>query len=252
MPSRREFLLNSAAIGIFAAAPTLWWQYGNAPRPKLSARPKKRTKSIAAGTHPLGLGNGERDGFLYVPKTFDPSKPAPLILALHGATQAAQFMVDRAGPLADALECPLLAPDSRGMTWDGIQGQFDVDVQFIDRALAWTFDRVDVDPKRVWLAGFSDGASYGLSLGVGNGDLFSRILAFSPGFMREVEAVGAKPRMFVSHGTNDQILPIDRTSRVLVPSLRKDGYSVRYEEFTGRHGVPPEVLTMATGWLKTP
>jgi phospholipase/carboxylesterase len=252
MPSRREFLASAATVGLFAAAPTLWWQYGNPPRVRLSSRPKKRTKVIAAGTHSLGLGNRERDGFLYLPRDFNPGKPAPLILALHGATQAGRFMVDRVSPLADSIVCPMLAPDSREMTWDGIQGRFDIDIAFIDRALAWTFDRVDIDPKRVWLAGFSDGASYGLSVAAGNGDLFSRILAFSPGFMRDVELASPKPRIFVSHGTNDQILPIDRTSRVLVPALRKEGYDVRYEEFAGRHGVPPEILAMAAGWLKTP
>jgi phospholipase/carboxylesterase len=253
MPSRREFLAVTATLGLFAAAPAVWWQYGGTSvGPRLSARPKKRTKSVTPGTHALGLASGSRDGFLYIPKDFDAGKPAPLILALHGATQSARFMVDRVSPLADALACPLLAPDSRAMTWDGIQGSFDVDTTFIDRALEWTFERVDIDPKRIWLAGFSDGASYGLALGVANGDLFSRILAFSPGFMPGAERAGPKPRIFVSHGTNDQILPIERTSRVLVPALRGDGFSVRYEEFEGRHGVPPEILAMATGWLKTP
>jgi phospholipase/carboxylesterase len=253
MPSRREFLATSATVGLFAAAPALWWQYGRKlPGAKLSSRPKQRSKSIASGTHPLGLSNGERDGLLYVPKSFDASKPAPLILALHGATQSARFLVDRVSPLADALGCAMLAPDSRAMTWDGIQGTFATDIAFIDRALEWTFERVDIDAKRIWLAGFSDGASYGLSLAVANGDLFSRILAFSPGFMPGVERAGPKPRIFVSHGTNDQILPIQATSRVLVPELKRDGYGVRYEEFEGRHGVPPEILTLAAGWLKTP
>src|SRR5262245_26199049 len=91
--SRREFLAIGATLGVFAAAPTLWWQYGKPlTGAKLAARPKKPTKSVAAGTHPLELGIGERDGFLYVPRSYDPKKPAPLIVGLHGATQAARFI----------------------------------------------------------------------------------------------------------------------------------------------------------------
>ncbi len=47
--------------------------------------------------------------------------------------------------------------------------------------------------------GFSDGASYALSLGVPNGDLFTHIVAFSPGFMRlpdqEPAGGGRKPKV---------------------------------------------------------
>ena len=39
-------------------------------------------------------------------------------------------------------------------------------------------------------SGFSDGASYALSLGAANGDLFTHIAAFSPGFMRPPVSVG--------------------------------------------------------------
>lgn len=250
-PDRRRFITTAGTVALFAAAPAIWWRYGTKlTGARLAARPKKPSKTIAAGTHALGLASGQRDAFLYVPANYDPTKPTPLIVGLHGATQAARFIVNRVSPLADMLGCPLLAPDSRGMTWDGIRGAFDADVEFINRALEWTFDRIDVDAKRLWLGGFSDGASYGLSLGVANGDLFSRILAFSPGFMPEAEREGPKPKIFVSHGTNDQILPIQVTSRVLVPLLKKEGYNVRYEEFEGPHTVPPEMLTKVAEWLR--
>ena len=153
-------------------------------------------------------------------------------------------------PLADAIGCPVVAPDSRGITWDAIRGDYGVDVTFLDRALLWAYDRFEVDPKRIWLAGFSDGASYGLSLGLSNGDVFSRILAFSPGFIPPVDLTKERPKIFVSHGTRDQILPIDRTSRSLVPALEREGYPVDYHEFDGGHGMPPVVITQATEWLK--
>jgi predicted esterase len=43
--------------------------------------------------------------------------------------------------------------------------------------------------------GFSDGASYALSLGLANGDLFTHVLGFSPGFMRVPRHVGRPPNL---------------------------------------------------------
>jgi len=83
----------------------------------------------------------------------------------------------------------------------------------------------NVDPKHLALGGFSDGASYALSLGMTNGDLFTALMAFSPGFSRPAANRG-KPRIFVAHGRQDQILAIDATSRPIVRSLKKDGYDV--------------------------
>ena len=98
------------------------------------------------------------------------------------------------------------------------------------------------------VCGFSDGASYALSLGLANGDLFSSVIAWSPGFRAEVESRG-EPRFFVSHGTDDPILPIESTSRQMVPDLRGAGYPVTYVEFTGGHLAPTDVRRRSVTWL---
>jgi predicted esterase len=58
-----------------------------------------------------------------------------------------------------------------------------------------------------------------------------------------------KPRIFVSHGTDDEILPIDRTSRRLVPQLKQAGYAVEYREFAGPHTVPAPTARAAVEWM---
>jgi phospholipase/carboxylesterase len=133
------------------------------------------------------------------------------------------------------------------VTWDVIRGGYGPDVRFIDQALAAVFARFAVGSVAV--SGFSDGASYALSIGLANGDLFGHVLAWSPGFMAPAEAVG-RPRVFVSHGTDDRVLSIDRCSRRLVPVLRAEGYDVRYDEFAGGHMVPPGILAASLDWLE--
>jgi phospholipase/carboxylesterase len=214
---------------------------------RLVARPAEGSSRSRGGLRPLGLGE-ERDGLLYVPEGHAPGRRWPLVVMLHGAGGTARRSVDRLLPLADELGLLLLVPESRDRTWDVLVGGYGPDVRFIDAALERVFADYTVDPSKLAVEGFSDGASYGLSIGIANGDLFTHILAFSPGFMAPPSQEGA-PRIFVSHGVRDQVLPIDYCSRRLVPQLRAAGYDVRYDEFDGPHTVPPEIARAGVEWF---
>ena len=215
----------------------------------LRARPLsgRRLDSGAPGLLRLGLAES-RDALLYVPAGYQPASPMPLVLSLHGAGGDAEGGLYPLQPLADSGGFLVLAVPSQAGTWDAVLGGFGPDVTFLDRALSWTFERYAVDPHYVMVAGFSDGASYAFSLGLANGDLFSRVLAFSPGFLAPATVRG-RPRVFVSHGSADSVLPIDQCSRRIVPRLRQAGYDVTYQEFEGPHTVPPEIALSAVAWL---
>ena len=157
-------------------------------------------------------------------------------------------MLDILTGLAEAERFLLLAPDSRGATWDIILDEYGPDVAFVDQAMERVFTEHAVDPARLAAAGFSDGASYALSLGLTNGGLFTHVLAFSPGFMAPARTEDS-PRFFVSHGVQDTVLPIDRTSRRIVPRLEAAGYEVAYREFPDGHTVPPEIARDALAWF---
>lgn len=205
--------------------------------------------ATARGLHALGLAHGSRDGLLYVPGTTAPAIAGlPLVILLHGAGGTARAAVELLMPYADAAGLLLLAPDSRGRTWDMILGGYGADVAFLDSSLSLVLAGSPVARTRMAIGGFSDGASYALSVGLSNGDLFDAVLAFSPGFMAPLDRRG-RPRVYVSHGVHDGVLPIDRCSRRLVPVLRGAGYDVRYTEFDGGHTVPTDVLAEAVDWL---
>jgi phospholipase/carboxylesterase len=174
--------------------------------------------------------------------------PAPLAVVLHGAGGSAAAAVSQLRPAADAAGVILLAPQSTGRTWDMIEHGFGPDVERLDAALAHVFATLPVDPARIALAGFSDGASYALSLGLANGDLATHLLAFSPGFAAP-PATRSRPRVCVSHGTDDRVLPIDRCGRPVVARLHSAGYDVRYEEFEGGHTVPADIALTALRWF---
>ncbi|WP_225854863.1 alpha/beta hydrolase, partial [Micromonospora sp. ALFpr18c] len=199
------------------------------------------------GHLPLTDADGRPLGMAYAPPRTD--APYRLVLLLHGAGGSARHALDLLLPVADAHHLLLMAPQSSAASWDLIAGGFGVDVRRIDGLLATAYDGYPV--RDVTLGGFSDGASYALSLGLANGDLIDAVLAFSPGFAAP-PATHGRPRIFVSHGVDDRVLPIDVCSRRLVPRLHERGYAVRYEEFPGGHEVPSPVRDAATTWLTTP
>jgi phospholipase/carboxylesterase len=247
--TRRQFAVTSGyalAAAAVGGACTAWTTAAEGNDGRLAARPRDEVAtSVTSG--PLGLDSSGRDGVIQLPSAM-PDGKVPLLVFLHGATQNSASMLRRIGPTADRQGVALLCPDSRGTTWDGIRGELGEDVVFLNRALESVFARLAVDPARVAIGGFSDGASYALSLGLANGELFPRVVACSPGFVVSAEPQG-RPRFFVSHGTEDQILPIDRCSRVIVPRLRSMGYDVTYREFEGRHELPPDIASEALRWM---
>ncbi len=250
LPSRRDFVSTialSGAAGALGCLSRSGTANASAESALLSARPGTPTRQAQLGRSNLGLAAG-RDGILYVPQSYSPDKPVPLVMLLHGAGGNAAAWFGTYGTRADALGVVMLAPESRGGTWDAVRGEFSFDVAFIDSALRTVFERCAIDPTRIAIAGFSDGASYAISLGLPNGDLFTHVIAYSPGFVRDVGWHG-KPPVFVSHGTLDPILPIESTSRVIVPGLRARGYSVEFTEFVGAHEVPPPISTQALDWF---
>ncbi len=198
------------------------------------------------GCHELALAGGGRV-WLRVP-TGTPNRRLLLVVTFHGAGGSATGMLALMNESADRHGLLVLAPQSTRSSWDMIHGELGPDVRLLDAALAHVFAHYSVDPGNLAISGFSDGASYAMSLGIANGDLFRHVIAWSPGFAAPRLHAG-RPRFFVSHGTGDQVLPIGRCSRPLVASLRSAGYEVTYVEFDGPHVVPPAVVEESTRWL---
>src|SRR5262245_11160778 len=210
------------------------------------SQPKGAT-SASPGEHSLGLGS-DRDGLIYVPPGYRAGVPMPLVVLLHGAGGNSDSARTRF-PLANELGFIILAPESRDeRTWDELLGAFGPDEEFIFEAIGQVLRTFTIDRRKVALAGVSDGASYALSLGVGNGDIFTHLMAFSAAFVLPSKVRG-KPRIFVSHGTRDTVMPIDKTGRDIVRRLKALDYDVTYHEFEGGHGTPPEIAREAFEWF---
>ena len=243
--NRREFLMRTGAgiTIIGCGSPTL--VHVNA---HFTARPGVPGLSGGKGLIRMGL-DATRDATLYVPAAYDPAKPMPLFIGLHGSGGSSLTAFVDFYDRAEKHNFIFLAPSSRDYTWNLIANQVGPDIAFIDQALTYIFARYRINASKICLGGFSDGATYALSVGLSNGDLFTNLAAYSPGFLAESDTLVGKPPIWLSHGTADSVLPFRGTENIIVPQLKQQGYNVTFIPFDGNHGIPSNVAENSLNWF---
>lgn len=217
--------------------------------------PKPFTAAAAAAEPPatgvlkLGLSSGSgRDGYVFIPSTYTPATPAPLIVALHGANKTAFNGMATVVDAATAAGAIVIAPSSRDpVTWDMFGAGFGADVAYINASIAQVSDLYNIDPARVAVQGFSDGATYALSLGLASGKAFTHVIAFSPGGVAPPQLSGT-PQVFISAGQKDTVFPFAAMTAVAC-QLVSNGYPVTFESFPGGHEVPVNIAAGAVTWM---
>lgn len=216
--------------------------------------------SMNPGRHTVSLQHGQ--AALYVPASAGTQR-VPLILMLHGARGSGEEMLDRLLDNSGVLEAAVLAPTAHDETWDALipetdtlldgwsgsmsRGQFGRDIALLNEALALFVSQVAVEAGRMSVAGFSDGATYALAVGLANPGLFRRIAALSPGLLMD-DASPARSSVYIAHGRGDRAFPIDRCGRRIANDLRRRGFDVTLREFEGGHELRRDVYHDAVSW----
>jgi len=221
---------------------------------RLSFRPGAAavTEPLPPGRHELAFDDNGREAVLVVPDGLDTDAPLPLLVMFHGAGGEANRVLPHLVPHARARRFLLLAPQSMFPTWDVVIGGHGPDLQRLERALSTVAAHFQLDPARLAFAGFSDGGSYALSLGLTNGDVASHVIALSAGFMNAFTQAGA-PRVFLGHGRADRQLPIETSAHPHAKRLLDSGYDLTLQPFDGDHVIVPWVVGRAIDFfLGTP
>lgn len=214
---------------------------------RLTFRPDHPYKPpLPPGRHNLGIA-AERDAVLIVPEGL-PAQSVPLVVLFHGAGGSAEKILPVLADQAAFHRCLLLLPQSMLITWDIVIGGNGPDRERLDWALHEVGAHFALDPGHLAFAGFSDGGSYALSLGLTNGGLVSHIIAMSAGFMA-VTAPEGEPKIFIAHGLHDEQLPVATSGRANAAKLKDAGYEVSYVEFNGPHKPQPAVAALAMNFF---
>lgn len=222
--------------------------------PRLAVSPTGAAPAVAEGVSRLGKG-----AFLYRPAGMD-TQPAPLLLLLHGAGMSPRQMLDPMIPEAERCGCLLLAVAARGATWDligearkarsaggraRVESLFGADADTIEQILSELLASPVVDRRRIVLVGFSDGATYALSLGLANPGLVRGVVAVAPGFHIEPSVIAPSQRLFVAHSPEDRVLSFENSRDGIFASLQRAGLAARFHSYRGGHSI--DLPTVAIG-----
>lgn len=173
----------------------------------------------------------------------------PLICVLPGHGGVDGGLVNPVLEWANEHGAHVIIASARGSTWDILERGYGPDVANIDAAIHWVLGNWSIDRSRVVLTGFSDGASYALTVGLKNGDCFSHVMAFSPGFVLPANPEG-RPAVWVAHGSDDGVLPV-ACGQGIARRLRDNGYRAQYVEFDDEHVAPREVVLRVLDSLRS-
>jgi predicted esterase len=204
-----------------------------------------------------GLGRitqGEHLAWVLAPHTPAEGEALPLVVVLHGAGRQDEMIARGLEAEPDRRRAVFVVPRSRGMTWDLIEGGDGHDLAFLGLTLDSVYRRFPIDPARQAIAGFSDGASYALGVGLSNPRVFAAVMAWAAGFLvidaERLQPDDPKPRVFLEYGTRDQLFPFDRVALPMRDLLLQLGYPLDFRtDEGGIHWPRPGFLPDALDWF---
>jgi predicted esterase len=207
-----------------------------------------------------GLGkvtHGDQLAWVLAPRAPDPAHAHPLVVVLHGAGRQDEMLVRGLRDESERRRAIFVVPRSRQMTWDLIAGGDGDDLAFLGVVLDSVYRRFRIDPARQGLLGFSDGASYGLGVGLSNPRVFAAVMGWAAGFVaidaQNLRPDDPKPRVLLEHGTHDQLFPFDDVAVPIRDLLVRLGYAVDFRvDEGGIHWPRPTFARDALDWFLGP
>lgn len=144
--------------------------------------------------------------------------------------------------------------------WDGANGKFnDTDEAIASRDLIAKFvgeatEAYNLDASNITLLGFSQGCILSLATALSYPNLAKNVIGLSgyidpdmlmPGYEK---ADFSNLNIFVSHGTVDQVIPVEWAQKT-PPFLAKLGIKTKLHEYPVGHGVAPQNFYDFKEWL---
>lgn len=233
---RRSSLAQEALYPLHTALPPVGRFFTEGPLHERLAEldpdpPSEERTGIHRAPGPDGP-DGRGGFFLYVPESYDPAEPRPLIVALHGGSGHGRSFLWSWLREARSRRCLLVAPTSLGATWS-FQGT-DLDAPIVHAIVEHVRETWSVDPARILLTGLSDGATYTLFLGLRDDSPFSALAPLSgvlhPSLLRAGGLDRARERrIYLVHGARDWMFPVG-IAQLARDTLQEAGAALVYRE----------------------
>ena len=204
------------------------------------------------------LEQGAGSAILLTPDEIDPDRLYPLFTVLHGAGRQDEMLAKGYRDEPEKRQAFFLIPRSVLPTWDLIASSERSDLDFLEYGYDLIYRRYPVDPLQQALIGYSDGASYGLSVGLCNSTMFSALMVWAAGFLvldpptaeRFREGIPEpRPRVYLEYGTHDELFDFETVALPMRDNLQKSGLDVTFSiDEGGRHWPSGSFQTEALDW----
>ena len=178
-----------------------------------------------------------------IPKTVDLSKPAPLIVVLHGYGGAARGMLQAWKNTARDFAAVLIAPQALDKAGEGLSWTVSYEAEYLVlRAIEEARKKHNIDPNRIVLTGFSQGGLTTFNLALTHPTMFKGAIPISGFYDPRVAPVPNKPgtklpRFAILNGEQDQEADNNRTTAKLIEAT---GTPVLVNIYPGvGHAFPP-------------
>ena len=248
MKPRRPWL--TLALAVASLAPAAAWLAAAGAAASEDPPPPAWT----SGRHALSVGGVERSFLLDLPEVVRPG--AALVLVFHGYTDSAEGIRRTAGFTPLVAEHgfvavypngtgagPFLTFNSGGVEWSLVTEQPD-DVAFVSRLLDDLATVVNVDPKRVFATGMSNGAMMAYRAGAELADTIASIAPVA-GPLALASIAPARPVPVLHfHGSLDQFTPLEGgVGRRSVTRTHHRGVVDGLREWARHNGLDPLPVT---------
>ena len=219
---------------------------------------------LSPGDHvrKLVIGEQKRTYIVHVPEGYDSKTPTPVVLALHGAGMNGSMMVWFTGlnQTSDAKGFIVVYPSGTGpgplCTWNagGLIGRFNDgrvdDVAFIGTLLDELTTLVNVDEKRIYACGMSNGGMMCYRLAIEMSDRIAAFAAVAGTMATDIREPKRPVSIIHFHGTKDDIVPYGTPFSKMPPVIQLKGVEETIQtwvKFNGCHEKPVTDLLSKDG-----
>lgn len=181
-----------------------------------TADPKVSDKDLQLQPFSVKSEGISRTYFVHVPQSLNLSKPAPLLLAFHGAGGHARGMprLTRLNEVADKRGFIVVYPEALNTRWKdgnaGLSADEQEDVMFVKSMLTQINSKFHVDKARIYAAGVSNGGFFSQWLALNMPSTFAAVasIAATIGESISKNMLPAKPiSVLFIHGDDDDVVP---------------------------------------------
>lgn len=204
------------------------------------------------------LEQGAASAVLLTPDEIDPDRRYPMFTILHGAGRQDEALAKGYKNEPDERQAFFLIPRSVEPTWDLIASDGRPDLDFLEYAYDLIYRRFPIDPLQQVLVGYSDGASYAMSVGLSNSTMFSALIGWAAGFIVldpptaeqfQVAIPEPRPRIYLEYGTHDELFDYHSVAIPTRDRLQQAGFDVTFStDEGGRHWPSGTFHTEALDW----